>query len=83
MLAIPSLVWVRWGAWDHHAAPWTPQRWGGHSSPLSHALGDRDTGLSPVTPKRISLAGAVGGCGRAPPPTGAVCRWAEPPRLWL
>lgn len=46
----------------------------GCCGPLSCALGDGDMGLSPVTSKRIALAGAVGGCGRAPPPAETGCR---------
>lgn len=43
--------------------------------PFPPALRGGDMELNPVTPKRISLAGTVGGCGRAPPPAGTGCCW--------
>lgn len=71
---VPTLAWARGHTGPPCCSPDPSKVCVGCCGPLSCALGDRDTGLSPVTPKRIALAGAVGGCGRAPPPAGTGCR---------
>lgn len=76
MLVVPTPMWVR-GCTGPPMLLLGPLKGGGggRCGPLSRALGDGDVGLSPVTPKRISLAGAVGGCGRAPSPAETGCHW--------